>query len=394
MSGLPAFYLTWTGQKVAFLERVHRECGDAVRIAPDELSMIGVDAWKDTHGRSAKSEVARTPLPKHWDKYVHSPNGAHNLFDAPDVEHDRMRQLFQPAFSYRALRAHEALIQHNVDCLIRRLHESVGGNVDLVRLFNFTTFDIMSKLVFGKSLHMLEQDEYCPWVRAMFDFIKIDARMNALGQLVPGVRALAGCLFGRWIRKKKAEHFRFCEERVSHRPAAGPQQPDIWKFLHENDKQNQHLTKEEIHSDAFVLMVAGTETVATSLSGLIYLLLKHPKAMAHLTEEVRSAFHGTTPTMTSRELKNLRYLSGLASKPSDVTSTCLFLLFQHSPGSSKPIPYRNLQTVRCEDDVGPCVSFYVVTEAELTHEGSLCRSDRVGVLFKAKEQALYSCFID
>ncbi|KAH8622925.1 mRNA 3'-end-processing protein yth1 [Alternaria alternata] len=308
VSGLPAFYLTWTGRRVAFLERVHREYGDAVRIAPDELSVIGADAWKDTHGYRAKAGVGRTPIPKHWDKYVHSPNEAYNLFDAPDVEHARMRKLFQPAFSYSALPAHESLVEHHVDCLIRRLHESVGGSVDLVRLFNFTTFDIMSTLVFGDSLRMLEQDEYCPWVRAIFDFIKIDARMNALGQLLPPVRALAGCLFGRLIQKKKAEHFRFCEERVSHRLRAEPPQPDIWKFLLENKKQGQRLTKEEIDSNAFVLMVAGTETVATSLSGLFYLLLKHPKAMARLTKEVRSAFHGTTPKMTSKELRHLHFL--------------------------------------------------------------------------------------
>jgi hypothetical protein len=85
----------------------------------------------------------------------------------------------------------------------------------------------MSKLAFGDSLRMLEQDEYFPWVPAMFDFTKIDARMNALGQLVPLVRALAGCLFGRLIRKKKTEQFRFCEERVSHQLEAEPQQPDI-----------------------------------------------------------------------------------------------------------------------------------------------------------------------
>jgi hypothetical protein len=98
VSGLPAFYLTWTGRRFACLERVHREYGDAVRIAPDELSVIGADAWKDTHGYRAKPGVRRTPIPKHWDKYVHSPNEAYNLFDAPDVEHARMRKLFQPVF--------------------------------------------------------------------------------------------------------------------------------------------------------------------------------------------------------------------------------------------------------------------------------------------------------
>lgn len=75
--------------------------------------------------------------------------------------------------------------------------------------------------------------------------------------------------------------------------------------------------------------------------------------------------------------------------PSDVTFHMLVPAVS-SPSSSNPIPYRDSQTVRCEDDTGPCMSFDVATEADLAHEGSLCRSGYVGVLLKAKEQALYS----
>ncbi|KAH8621394.1 cytochrome P450 [Alternaria alternata] len=62
VSELPAFYLTGTGQRVAFLERVYRGHGDVVHIAAGELSTVGADAWKDTHGRSAKHGVRKTPV--------------------------------------------------------------------------------------------------------------------------------------------------------------------------------------------------------------------------------------------------------------------------------------------------------------------------------------------
>jgi cytochrome P450 len=75
------------------------------------------------------------------------------------------------------------------------------------------------------------------------------------------------------------------------------------------ESRRQYLTKEEADSNDSVLVVAGTETVATSLSGLVYLLLKHLEAMTRLTKEVRSAFHGTTPKLTSGDLKSLRCLS-------------------------------------------------------------------------------------
>jgi hypothetical protein len=98
-------------------------------------------------------------------------------------------------------------------------------------MFNFTAFDVMSELAFGQLLNMLEQNENCPWVRVIFDFIKIDARMNAVGQLLPPVQILLRSLFGRYIGEKKAEHFCFCEERVSYRLSAGSGKADIWNLL-------------------------------------------------------------------------------------------------------------------------------------------------------------------
>ncbi|KAH5750144.1 hypothetical protein HBI16_256510 [Parastagonospora nodorum] len=285
--------------------------GHIVRIDPDELSIIGADVWKDTHGRATASGSSRGPLPKHWDKYVHSPNGVHNLFDAPDAQHARMRKLFNPAFSERALRKQQPLFQDYADRLMNKLRAQTEEKVDLVRMFNFTAFDIMSELAFGQSLNMLEQNEYCSWVRVIFDFLKIDARMNAVGQLLPPVQILVSSLFGRYIGGKKAEHFRFCEERVSHRLSVGSEKADIWNLLLEGRKSEEQadtLTKGEMESNAFVLMVAGTETVATALSGLTYLLLKNPATMVRLTSEIRNAFQATEQ-ITWQGLQQLPYLS-------------------------------------------------------------------------------------
>jgi hypothetical protein len=209
------------------LELAHRRYGDIVRIDPNELSIIGADVWKDTHSRSTASGSSRRLLPKHWDKYVHSPNSVYNLLDAPDAEHARMRKLFNPAFSERALRKQQPLFQGYADRLIAKLRAQAGAKVNLVHMFNFTAFDIMSELAFGQSLKMLEQNEYCPWVQVIFDFLKIDARMNAVSKFLPPVQILVRTLLGRYIRGKKAEHFSFCEERVSHRLNVGSEKADI-----------------------------------------------------------------------------------------------------------------------------------------------------------------------
>lgn len=42
--------------------------------------------------------------------------------------------------------------------------------------------------------------------------------------------------------------------------------------------------------NAMVLIVAGSDTSATLLSGLLYLLLKNPGRLQKITHEIRSAF--------------------------------------------------------------------------------------------------------
>lgn len=50
------------------------------------------------------------------------------------------------------------------------------------------------------------------------------------------------------------------------------------------------MTEDEIYSNSNVLLLAGSETTATMLSGTTYHLTKNPEVLAQLTQEVRNAF--------------------------------------------------------------------------------------------------------
>lgn len=56
------------------------------------------------------------------------------------------------------------------------------------------------------------------------------------------------------------------------------------------------LTAEEIGAEGIVAIVAGTDTSAITLSHTIYLLLRHPKCLARLREEINARYPGTTDT--------------------------------------------------------------------------------------------------
>lgn len=56
-----------------------------------------------------------------------------------------------------------------------------------------------------------------------------------------------------------------------------------------------------------LFMLAGTETTATLLSGLTFMLLKHPDRLRRLTDEVRSSF-ASDGNMSMSSLSRLEYL--------------------------------------------------------------------------------------
>lgn len=67
------------------------------------------------------------------------------------------------------------------------------------------------------------------------------------------------------------------------------------------------MRTEEIEMTAGVLMIAGSETTATLLSGLTYHLLKTPNAYKKLVAEIRGAFR-SEDQITMASTYDLKYL--------------------------------------------------------------------------------------
>lgn len=68
------------------------------------------------------------------------------------------------------------------------------------------------------------------------------------------------------------------------------------------------MTSKEIESNASVLVLAGSETTATLLSGAVYYLCKSPQALQKLKEEIRERFP-KEDDISLTVLPQLKYLS-------------------------------------------------------------------------------------
>lgn len=67
------------------------------------------------------------------------------------------------------------------------------------------------------------------------------------------------------------------------------------------------MNLEQIRSNASLLIIAGSETTATALSGVTFLLGTHPEVLAKLTEEVRSCF-SSEGEITLLSVQKLKYM--------------------------------------------------------------------------------------
>ena len=155
-----AFHIV-NGTIASKVAELHQKYGPVVRIAPNELSYIRGDAWKDIYGL----QPGRGELKK--DVTIIAPviDGKWGLFLAPSTnDHARMRRNLNPAFSDRALRDQEPRIMKYVELMIERLHDHCkDGPVDICSWYNFTTFDIIGELFFGESFDCLENSKYSDW---------------------------------------------------------------------------------------------------------------------------------------------------------------------------------------------------------------------------------------
>ena len=100
-------------------------------------------------------------------------------------------------------------------------------------------------------------------------------------------------------------------EKVDRRLQTNTDRPDflaLWQMKTKNGTEG--LERSEIYSNAFLLVMAGSETTATTLSGTVNHLVKNPNKLAVLAEEIRVRFE-KEEDLTFVALKELTYLNAV-----------------------------------------------------------------------------------
>ncbi|KAH8666581.1 cytochrome P450 [Xylariales sp. PMI_506] len=275
----------------ALQQRLHERYGPVVRIAPGHLSFTDPRAWRDIYGHRAAG-VPEFEKSAGFVRVFSDDPSEMRITNAGHQEHAALRRALSQGFSEASMRLQAPQIARYADFLIERLRgqcDSAGeAPLNLEAWYNWTTFDVIGDLVFGKPFGCLEKMEYHPLISIVFGTVKFGSIPTTLNYL--GFRPLIKLLFRSGALASRAKTMkRYVAELMRHRLDMGKSRDDLIEGLvKRQDELNLGFGK--LCGNAFILVLAGSETSATTLSGATYFLLKHPDIMKKLQEEVRSSF--------------------------------------------------------------------------------------------------------
>ncbi|KAI1433355.1 cytochrome P450 [Xylaria sp. CBS 124048] len=308
MTVLPRTKYQIDGSLPFHIGELHRRYGSVVRIAPDELAFSSPQAWHDIYGHTHKKNNVNnvnnnTSAPPELPKY----DGFYNIFDHLPTsilnsryqEHGVLRRQLAHGFSDRSMREQEPIIGSYVDLLVARLQCAVQktSRQNLREWYTWTTFDLIGDLSFGVQggFDCLKKTDNHPWVQLIATTVSQGSIVQALCRL--GLQQPMT-----WLSKSGIladdKHRAIVYEKLGQRLQSG-ERPDFMEGLITH-REELGLTHGRLAMTASLLILAGSETTATLLSGATFFLTTYPDILEKLVHEVRTSFKsGDEITLTS-----------------------------------------------------------------------------------------------
>lgn len=302
MSILPRHYYNARGELVHKVRKLHKIYGPVLRLGPNELSFTDGAAWKEIYGRKASENKYEMPRDANfYNPFMLEPS----IIAADREQHDAVRKLLGPSFSDKSIKAQEHHVGRYVDLLIEKLSEQVkttNGVANMKDWLAFCTFDLIGNLAFGSDFGCLESGEYHPWIATIINGLRDFATISIL-PYINAMFIVRFMLFNLGLGQEALQKQRaYTVDKTTKRLAMGTDRNDFLDNLIKNG-----MSKDALYENASLLVLAGSETSATLLTGALYLLATNPDTLKKLQDEVRGAFKDEADiTLTS--VNSLEYM--------------------------------------------------------------------------------------
>ncbi|KAJ2903204.1 benzoate 4-monooxygenase cytochrome P450 [Zalerion maritima] len=294
------------------VHQLHLKYGPVLRLMPNELAFTDPEGWRDIYGhRQGHPQFHKDPI--HVGSVQDIP-GSTTLTMADDNNHSRQRRTLAHAFSQKALLEQEPIIRGYVDLFVDRLKSlsKSARPVNMCDYFNYTTFDIIGDMAFGEPFGCLRDNQMHSWVNLITQTIKAGAYEQATRRMAETGSVLQNALLSfvpKALKEKRYRHLELSREKCLKRIKEGLRREHrdfLYYILRQNEKGG--VSQDEIILNSALFIVAGSETTASLLSGMLMWLMRTPHAYARLASEIRSRF-ATAESMHFLDLQECEYMN-------------------------------------------------------------------------------------
>lgn len=342
-------YVSYKGHRSEVVHNLHMKYGPFVRLAPNHVSAALPDAQNIIYGHgngALKSSF--------YDPYNFSTS--YNMFTTRDRQiHTRKRKIVSHTFSQKSVLEFEPHVRHFVGQLLKQwdrlydkaLKDGLSGQegegwigregrlwLDCFPWMGYLAFDIIGDLAFGAPFGM---------VKAAKDVVQVPADQRAVmgsyGQIggkyvLKEVQAIKGAdyttammgVIPKWSRLllKRTPFFKQGEEdfrvlfgmatmAISKRMQVPTDRNDLLSKLQAGrDEQGLPIGREELTTEAFSFLIAGSDTTSISTCAIIYYLACTPDAQDKLHKELDE--HLDSDVATAEQVKKLSYLEACVNE--------------------------------------------------------------------------------
>ncbi|KAI9716070.1 MAG: hypothetical protein M1828_000481 [Chrysothrix sp. TS-e1954] len=275
-----------TGTRMYYIHNLHARYGPVVRIAPDEVDVADVEAFGTIHN-------LRTGYPKSdWYERIGG-NPVLGSFQMRDKkQHGARRRLLARGFSVSHLRADWEgevfrLVRYAVSRLQQEMKATEGGQGDLYKWATLAATDIAGRVMFGDTFKMIEKGEKTEYIQ----LLDTAMMLGGIDAEIPGFLPFCAMLPFKSTREIGSMRTRLINgastaiERAK-APSNTSEANIFAKIISETDKDDAVLTDEHIIIEARNLIIAGSDTTATSFTYVAWAVIQRPELQKQLEEEV------------------------------------------------------------------------------------------------------------
>ncbi|KAK3306016.1 cytochrome P450 [Chaetomium strumarium] len=300
-SSIPHRIATYKGESHSWYREVSEQYGPIARVGPTSLITSDPDVWMHINTKLGY---------KRSDWYFKANRMEHNrdnVFTQTNTKlHDERRKQIAPGYSGRENLELESSIDTYVLEFLRLLRTKYLSTpspssssssriipVDIAKKIPFFTLDVISAVSFGRAFGMLRADaDIDHYARDSEQGLRLGNTLMALGLsgLVKGSSVL-----GRWWLGPKPTDksgfgamqgacFRYVDDRVRNAREGKDKRRDMLaSFIRHG------LEGDELRSEVLLQLIAGSDTTAGALRGILLYVMAHKRVYVRLQEEIDAA---------------------------------------------------------------------------------------------------------